>query len=176
MGDGDVGEIRAAECIIADRPAFLVAVRSVAQVHNAHIICFNADMVAGSAHVQAAVDHAVRSFRDGSAISNTFEMEALLYAAGSRQCNIGASFGIHEGKNRLWVCCCSPCPCEEVFTALIPSMEFVSGDSWNSMDPDREKSLMKLFDIPIEELQTLQNKDRIVDLILERVALLDVMR
>jgi len=169
------GDIRAATCAIADRAVFLDAIRKIAEVHDTHIICFNADMVAGTAHVRAAVDHAIRSFREGNAISNTLEMEALLYAAGSRQCSIGASFGIHEGNNRLWVCCC-PGPCEEVFTELRSLMQFVSGDSWNDIDPERQEHLMKLFDISPEELRTLENESQIIDLILERVTLLDVMR
>lgn len=173
--DAGAEDVRAAECTIADRPAFLEVLRSVALEHDTHIICFNADMVAGKAHVRSAVDHAVRTFREGNAISNTLEMEALLYAAGSRQCSIGASFGIREGKNRLWVCC-SPGPCGEVFTALEPVMQFVYGDSWNGIDREKQERLMKLFDITPEELQTLSDNRRIVDLVLERVALLDVLR
>ena len=167
--------IRAAVCMIADRAAFLETLRTVAALHDTHIICFNADMVAGTAHVRAAVDHAVRSVREGTAISNTLEMEALLYAAGSRQCSVGASFGIHEGENRLWICC-SPDPCEDAFTALRPVMEFVAGDSWNELDQEHEERLMKLFDISSVELQTLGSRSRITDLVLERVSLLDVLR
>jgi KEOPS complex subunit Cgi121 len=169
------GDIRAAICTITDRAAFLEAIRAVADTYDTHIICFNADMVAGSSHVRAAIDHAVRSFREGCAISNTIEMEALLYAAGSRQCSIGASFGIHEGENRLWVCS-HPGSCQEIFTALNPFMIFVHGDSWNTIGPDRLENLMRLFDITTEELRTIEDKTRITDLILERVAMLDVMR
>jgi len=169
------GDIRAATCAIADRAAFLETIRRIAEAHDVHIICFNADMLAGIRHARAALDHAVRSFESGSAISNTLEMETLLYAAGSRQCSIGASFGIHEGDNRLWVCC-YPSPCEEVFTALRPVLDFVSGDSWNRIDPERQERLMTLFDISSKELQTLGEEHRFVDLVLERVALLDVMR
>jgi len=168
-------DIRAAVCTIMDRAAFLATLRTVAEAHHTHIICFNADMVAGRIHVQKAVDHAVRSFDGGSAISKTLEMEALLYAAGSRQCNIGASFGIREGENRLWVCCV-PGPCEGAFYALRPVMQFVSGDSWNRIDPEHQERLMKLFDISSEEIRAAGDENRILDLILERVALLDVMR
>jgi len=168
-------DIRAAVCTITDRAVFLATLRTVADTHHTHIICFNADLVAGRVHVQKAIDHAVRSFEGGSAISKTLEMEALLYAAGSRQCNIGASFGIHEGENRLWVCCV-PGPCEGVFCALLPVMQFVSGGSWNDTDPDRKQRLMQLFDISSDELRTLGNESRIIDLVLERVALLDAMR
>ena len=169
------GNIRAATCVIADRAAFLEAIRAVAEANDVHIICLNADMLAGIQHARAALDHAVRSFESGTAISNTLEMETLLYAAGSRQCSIGASFGIHEGNNRLWVCC-YPEPCEEVFTALRQLLEFVSGDSWNRIDRERQERLMALFDISSKELQTQGVECRFVDLVIERVALLDVMR
>ena len=169
------GDIRAATCAIADRVAFLEAIRAVAEAYDVHIICFNADMLAGMQHARAALDHAVRSFESGNAISNTLEMETLLYAAGSRQCSIGASFGIHEGDNRLWVCC-YPDPCEKVFAALRSILEFVPGDSWNRIDPERQERLMTLFDISSKELQTQGVESRFVDLVLERVALLDVMR
>jgi tRNA threonylcarbamoyladenosine modification (KEOPS) complex Cgi121 subunit len=55
-------------------------------------------------------------------------------------------------------------------------MQFVSGDSWNGIDQEKQERLMKLFDITPEELQTLSDNRRIVDLVLERVALLDVLR
>jgi tRNA threonylcarbamoyladenosine modification (KEOPS) complex Cgi121 subunit len=55
-------------------------------------------------------------------------------------------------------------------------MQFVSGDSWNGIDQEKEERLMKLFDITQEELQTQQDRSRIIDLVLERVALLDVLR
>jgi len=173
--DTGKGDIRAAMCTIADRAVFLNAIRAIAVAHDTHIICFNADMVAGTAHVRAALDHAIRSFREGNAISNTLEMETLLYAAGSRQCSIGASFGIHEGENRLWVCC-YPGRGKEIFVALSSVMAFVSGDSWNVIDPDRQRRLMQLFDISTEELKAVGSETRITDLVLERVTLLDVMR
>ncbi|MFA4877214.1 MAG: KEOPS complex subunit Cgi121 [Methanoregula sp.] len=173
--DMGIGDIRAAVCMIHDRAAFLKDLKNIAAANNTCIICFNADMVAGKAHVRAAIDHAVRSFCEGNAISNTLEMEALLYAAGSRQCNIGTSFGIHEGENQLWVCC-YPDVGNAVFSALEPVMQFVSGSSWNIIDPERQKRLMDLFGITPGELKTQENETRIVDLVLERVALLDALR
>jgi KEOPS complex subunit Cgi121 len=169
------GEIRAAVCTIRDRTAFLEAIRTVAETNRTHIICLNAEMVAGTAHVRSALDHAVRSFAEGKAISNTLEMETLLYAAGSRQCNIGASFGIREGGNRLFVCC-HPGPCEALFSALAPFMTFVNGAGWDVIDSGRRQRLMQLFGITPEELGTLGDPERFADLVLERVALLDVMK
>ena len=92
-------------CTIRDLAAFLRDLRAVAADHDTHIICFNADMIAGRVHALSAVARAVRAFEEGDTISNTLEMESLLFAAGSRQCNIAASFGIHEGENRVYICC-----------------------------------------------------------------------
>jgi KEOPS complex subunit Cgi121 len=121
-----------------------------------------------------AVYHAVRSFERGDSISNTLEMEALLYAAGSRQCNVGASFGIHNGENYLWICCI-PSP-EGVWQALEREFSFLQDNSWDQINGEKRDLLMKLFRIPQTELASLESPCRIRDLVLERVALLEVLR
>jgi len=131
-------------------------------------------MLAGKQHAETAIRYAVRSFERGDPISNTLEMEALLYAAGSRQCNVGASFGIRAGKNHLWVCCYPQTP--GIWDALAPDLSFLSADAWESIDEKKQESLMQIFGITTEELSTLESADRIMDLILERVALLEVIR
>jgi KEOPS complex subunit Cgi121 len=167
-------EIRAATCIIDDKSSFLRRLQEVARQFHVHIICFNADLLVGRRHAEAAVHYAVRSFESGDSISNTLEMEALLYAAGSRQCNVAASFGIHEGENRLWVCCYPPSG--GVWEALAPILSFRAGLDWDEIDKKKQDSLMQLFGITDEELNSLESTDRIVDLVLERVALLQVLR
>jgi KEOPS complex subunit Cgi121 len=166
-------EIRAARCTIHDPGTFLHDLRVVAAAHNTHIICFNADMIAGRAHAAIAVARAVRAFEGGITISNTIEMESLLYAGGTRQCNIAASFGIHKGENRVYICCY---PAREgVWAALEPLFRFV-GEDWDAIDPDKRKVLMETFGVSPEELAAAGGDMRIVDLVLERVALLQVMR
>lgn len=167
-------EIRAALCRIDDKGAFLQVLKTISQRFNTHIICFNADMIAGKRHVESAVLHAVRSFRRGDAISNTLEMEALLYAAGSRQCNVAASFGIRKGENRLWVCCYPPGG--GVWETLTTILQLQDRDTWEGIDQKKQEKLMQIFEITPAELDSLDNTDRIVDLVLERVALLDVLR
>lgn len=167
-------EIRAATCRITDVPAFLGRLRNIAGQFNTHVICFNADMLAGKRHAETALRYAVRSYTRGVAISNTLEMEALLYAAGSRQCNVAASFGIHEGENRLWICCFPFSP--GVWDALSTDFSFLGEERQDFMDGKKRDTLMKIFGITAEELSTLDNPEKIEDLILERVALLEVQR
>ena len=90
-------EIRQAKITVDDRDAFLQMIQEIARSYSTHIVCFDADKLAGRDHANAALQHAQRSFYSDKPISNSFEMEALLFAAGSRQCLVAALFGIHEG-------------------------------------------------------------------------------
>jgi KEOPS complex subunit Cgi121 len=129
-------------------------------------------MIAGERHVRKAVFNAVRSFRQGNPISNTLEMEALLYAAGTRQCAIASSFGIHNGENRIYVCCY---PAHKgVWEALSLCLELTE-ENEEEMDQQKQERLITLFEISDSELETI-GKERITDLVLERVALLNAVR
>jgi KEOPS complex subunit Cgi121 len=168
-----LSKIRTAYCTINDRAVFLRNLQVVAGDYNTHIICFNADMIAGKVHADTAMAQAVRAFEEGTNISNTLEMEALLYAAGSRQCNIASSFGIHEGENRIWIGC-SP-DRDEVWTALAPFFRYTQED-WDAIDAEKKVCLMKIFSISPEEIEAAGGDGRLIDLVLERVALLQVLR
>ena len=129
-----------AQCEIQDRTAFLKELREIARQYTMHIICFNADMLAGMPHAQSAVEHAARSFQEGTAISNTIEMESLLYAAGSRQCNTASSFGIREGANNLFICC-YPFPQKGVWDRLAHLFQFLR-ESEEIIDNEKKVRLM----------------------------------
>jgi KEOPS complex subunit Cgi121 len=165
-------KIRQAKITVDDREAFLRMIQGIARSYSTHIICFDADKLAGQDHAEAALQHAQRSFFSEKPISNSFEMEALLFAAGSRQCLVAALFGIQEGENRMFVC--SYPVSEDVWKDLSHHMHFVS-EKWDEMTPDKEARLMILFSITQEELDV-AGRDRIKDLILERIALLHVNR
>jgi KEOPS complex subunit Cgi121 len=165
--------IRTAYCTINDRAVFLRNLQVVAGDYDTHIICFNADMIAGKVHAETAMAQAVRVFEEGTNISNTLEMEALLYAAGSRQCNIASSFGIHEGENRVWIGC-SP-DRDNIWIALAPFFRY-SQENWDCIDAEKRVCLMKNFFICQEEIDAAGGDERLVDLVLERVALLQVLQ
>jgi len=167
-------EIRAAVCCVDDKPGFLRLLKDVARRFNTLIICFNADMLAGRRHAESAILHAIRSYESGNAISNSLEMEALLYAAGSRQCNIAASFGIHDGENHLWVCCYPSSGC--VWDTLAPVFQYHDANAWEEIDDRKREHLMQIYEITPVELESLECGERFTDLVLERVALLKVMR
>jgi len=165
-------EIRTAIFNVPGCSKFLSGLRAVATTHSTRIICFNADMMAGRAHVEAAMTRALRSVRSGTAISSSLEMEALLYASGSRQCSIAERFGIHEGENRAYVCLCPPS--DAATRDLCTLLEFVDED-WETLPDQKKERLREAFGITAGELAA-AGPGRLRALVLERVALLDVYR
>lgn len=165
-------EIRAAVFTIRDCDRFLQSLRTIASGTGTTIICFNADNLAGIRHAEAALYHALRSWTAGTQIANTLEMEALLYASGSRQCSVASSFGVHTGKNRAYIGCCPAC--DGVWDALTPLVRFVR-KNWEDIDTERRTRLQELFSISEEEIAAV-GESRFADLVLERVALLEVYR
>ena len=169
---GHACDVRTATCFVGDQIAFLQKIRAIGESFDTHIICFNAGMLAGKRHARTALLHAVRSFHNGSMVSNTLEMEALLFAAGSRQCSVAALFGVHDGENTMFVCCY---PTRDgVWDALKPLMS-VTDENRDLIDPHKRAYLMKLFEITEEEIATCSG-DCITELVLERIALLEVYR
>lgn len=166
-------EIRTATITVTSPGAFLRRLRTIMQENAVTIVCFNAANMAGMPHARAALAHAIRSFNGRSPIAKTLEMEALLYAAGTRQCTEAAALGIHEGENRVYVCCCPPRP--GIWETLSLLMHFTD-DEGDQFDPDKIARLRRLFSIPAEEIDAAGGIGRLQDLVIERVALLDAFR
>lgn len=160
-------------CLTVDNSAiFLANVRNMALKHACNIILFNADNMAGIAHVEAALCHAFRAAEEKTCISHSVEMDALLYAAGSRQCASAIRFGIHDGLNRVYLCICPPRA--SAWKNIQPLVTEVD-DDWEDIDPNKVAHLMEIFGITPAELRA-SGSHRLKELVLERVALLEVYR
>jgi len=165
-------EIRTATFCVKNRENLLYTLRQIARDHETTIVCFDANLLVGRQHAEAAMYHAVRSFYGEATIANSLEMEALLYASGTRQCSSATRFGVHNGENNSYVCCCPPR--KNVWIALLQLMTF-EDTGWDSLDSEKRSRLKILFSISDEELSTV-GELRFSDLVLERVALLEVYR
>jgi len=160
---------------VEDKTRFLNDLRRIADDYMTHIILLDANHVAGREHVAAALRHAWRSWESGEPIANSFEMEVLLYAAGTRQCHLAGSFGIHPGENQAYIVICPPIPGAQ--ERLADLVEFVDSDREEEVEikPAKRKVLAEFFGITPEEVAVV-GEDRFRELVLERVALLDVYR
>ncbi|MDI6866988.1 KEOPS complex subunit Cgi121 [Methanoculleus sp.] len=165
-------EIYTAVFTIEDKREFLNEVRRIASDYRTHIILFDAGRLAGREHVKTALRHAWRAWSRGEGISNSFEMEALLYAAGTRQCHLAGSCGVHTGENRAYLAICPPAP--GVRERLADLVEFVDTDL-EEISPEKRESLAEHFGITPAEVAVV-GEERFRELVLERVALLEVYR
>lgn len=172
MQIGECG-IRQVIIDIEDLPRFLEIIRSVGERNHTHIIVFNSEMMAGKDHAISALSHAIRAENEKRRISNSLEMEGLLYASGSRQCIDGMKFGIHEGINRSYLCLC---PWQERTWNELSESISPNYDDWEEISPQKAFLLMDLFEITKEEVEITGGLHRIRELVLERIALLDAYR
>ncbi len=164
-------EIRAA-VIEGCRPEELIQnAQRVGQQTRCCIVCLDMDRVAGRRHVESAIQHALRAYQGGDCIADTLEMEVLLYAGGTRQTRIGRYFGVQEDTRKVFLCFMPPSE------NAVQGMELLVRYIEEEEDQSGEKlqRLMELFDISREEMDTV-GRERIPDLVIERVALLEVYK
>jgi len=205
--------VKKADVHIEDISVFLNSLKKIADEKSAYIICLNEENIAGFEHIESALFHAARSWFEDKPISNSYEMEVLLYASGTRQCSIAGKFGLKKGENKLIVCVCRKEGPEEEksdedrnrilrineeifdeisnksYPSFFPagftdcSILAIKGNAFDKktieksgrIDKPRMKRLMKLFDITKEEIESV-GVERLEDLVLEKVALLDVSK
>jgi KEOPS complex subunit Cgi121 len=164
-------QIRTAKVEIKDLNDFLSRIRDISNKLGTHIICLNADMIAGRVHAELAMKLAYRSFfRGKNPISNSFEMEVLLYAGGTRQCTDAGRFGIHEGFNSVYICIC---PKNDAAIELLEKLVTFTKNDSDLNNGKKSYRLASLFGISNDEIEAV-GPDQLSDLVLERVALLDV--
>ncbi|MBT8508437.1 hypothetical protein AZH53_08470 [Methanomicrobiaceae archaeon CYW5] len=169
-------EIRHACAEITNEAEFLAAVRTIADAEGSAVICIDADRVAGEAHVRAALAHAVRSFYvEETPVANSFEMETLLWTGATRQCNEATRFGIHTGICRLFVVICPPSGGASAALAGIMTFHDDEAEGWEELTPAKRERLRRLYGISPEE-EAIVGPERFAELVIERVALLEVYR
>lgn len=151
-----------------------VVKETIAQINDAAdkadftVVLFDADKIAGFAHIESAVAHAKRSFAEGKQIARSLSMEILVYASGQRQCSLASKFGLHDGENKVYVLILDGD--EEKAAALV--REIVS--ECEPFAPNKEK-LKAEFGITDAEMEA-AGENRIEELVIERVALVDAWK
>jgi KEOPS complex subunit Cgi121 len=164
-------EIRHASMTLDDPAAFLRQIREVSNELGTHVVVLDAEKMAGKEHVRSALEHAARSCARGDPIARSFEMEAMLYAAGTRQTRIARNFGPHSGENRCFIGV-SP-PDAATWSRLARTVRYEPEPE--ALSDRHRQRLCALYEISEKEL-AIVGTDRLTELVLERVALLDAYR
>ena len=165
-------EIIGAKGNIQDIDNFLKEIESFAKNHNIIIQAFDADMIFGKNHLISSVNHAVRSIDRKTNTTNSLEMEILLYSSGERQLKLAIpKMGVKDGETRAAFVFVG----DKVPKQLID--DFLSLSSLNQDDKllDGDENTLKKFGINEDEIKTV-TKDKYGDLILEKVAMVDIIK
>ncbi len=151
--------------VINDTEKFLQKLKKTSKEKNTVIQALDADKLAGEEHIRFAVEKAMNSFEKGRNVSKDLAKEIMLYAAGTRQINRAMRLGVHNGKNNIALVVIGE---ELAFDEITPEHVL-------QYDSSKDDALMDIFNITKEELHA-SGEDKIPALILERVALVDVLK
>jgi KEOPS complex subunit Cgi121 len=164
---------------ISDVDEFLRRLLEVATEERLVIQVVNAEVVYGEEHLLSAAEHALRSFAQGTNATNSLALEILLYAAGERQITKAIKkMGVGRGRQKLAFILLDPDNRRKTRQAYDHSVEKLS--SMFHLKPDDGVlqgtiDTLRRFGITDLELQTVP-QEKYGDLILERVAMVDVLK
>jgi len=142
-------------------------VKSFEKAHDCTVQIFRADRIFGAIHLAVALEHAQRSFEQGRNRSSHLGTEVLLYAAADRQ--------IKNAIKLLGV------TADTVETALLLVGDAEPDELLASLGLDRDDSVLEgekdyaAFGIGEDEIAAV-GRERVSDLILERMALSELER
>jgi tRNA threonylcarbamoyladenosine modification (KEOPS) complex Cgi121 subunit len=161
-------------------PKELVA-RAKTDTYPCMVQLFDADSIAGSTHLIYASVNAFKAFRQGRNISQSLDIEILLYVSTQRQISEAIrKVGLQPSTSRIAAVLVAEN--EQILNEAEFSLEAsILGERDDSvLAPEgKRKRLLQLFDITDKEVEALANSkvgDVLPWLIVERSALLDVRR
>lgn len=151
-----------------DPEAVLRKAREWTGNHGGEALLADAGSVFGVDHLESAALHAERSQQTGSMVAHSLGLEALRYISGERQVRDAIRVaGIHPGTDRIALLLFGDGSIDELIASL----------GWSRDDRvlDAKGKDLALLGLGAIALSTVP-PDRVVDLALERTALLDVDR
>lgn len=152
---------------VSDPEKTLNAARSCCE-SDGSVQLMRSHMIFGRIHLESAVDHAIRSFEEGRNSSNSLATEVLLYSSGTKQIDVAIEkMGIREGDSRIALVAFGAFD----LSAFLEKMNFVQDD--NVLEGDI--SMLSEFGIDSKEIASVP-ESRVFDLVLERVALVDLLK
>ena len=165
-------KILGAKTIIENVDTFLEQISNFSDKNNLVIQAFNADVIYGKSHLISAVHHAQRAFERKINTTNSIEKEILLYASGERRLKLAIpKIGVVEGNvNVVFVFIGDIISNKHIYEfitifCLIKDEKVIEGD----------ENTLKRFGLNELEIKTV-NKNNYSNLILEKVAMVDIIK
>ncbi len=154
---------------------FLAAVDTISDEYDCTVQAFDARYVVSRAHLERAVELADRAIERDENVARERAVEILLYAAGRRQIDQALAMGVSEGRgpvvivvDRIRDSDGNPSDAE---ASAAEALE-VEVDAEPTLGEFDEERVREFFGVDDTELAATDGT--LVDIVLERVALLDV--
>lgn len=162
---------------------FLSVLREIADKYVVTVQALDATLIAGAEHIKSAVKKAIRAVGRKNSITSALGLEILLYAAGRRQIERALAMGVKEGEKEVVVVIVDSGG-EKDLGVVVEEVKRKTGivedpirDLELESDHNKHKreKLKQFFGITDDELNAVGEK-KLKMLVLERVALLDVLK
>ena len=162
----------AGTCEIADVNGFLHILRDIASRYGITVQAIDAGKTAGTIHILAAAEKAIRAVQRHDSISDDLGMEILLYASGNRQIKRALSMGVRTGRNEIVFVAVG----DEIPEGAISELEnLVSTADVTGYTREKRDAITTFFSITETEIATV-GEENIPQLVLERVALMGLWK
>lgn len=176
-------KIVAGKVSISNTDDFLSLLKNIAHKYAVTIQAMDAELIAGEEHIKSAVRKAIRAVERKRGITSDLSMEILLYAAGKRQIERALAMGVSEGEKEVAIVIVdadvgvggakdlSGATEEVKMRTGIEEKQIQELES----DENKKDRVKKFFNITEDEIKAVGEK-KLKMLVLERVALLDVLK
>ncbi len=155
--------------VIRDKWQLISAIKDLKSRHGCIVQALDADMIASERHLRFAVQKALAAFSEARNIAKDEGMEIMRYASGERQIERALFMRVSDSTQRIALVLVgsSPLPDDWELSRIIELDGL--GCSFSA------KAVIEAFNISSEELCAV-GEERIEDLVIERVALVDTYR
>ncbi len=162
--------------VISNVNEFISMVADFSQETKVGIQLLDANFVFGKDHIISSFEHAKRAILRDEASTNSFEMELLLYAAGERQIKHAISkMGVKNGDAKFAAIFIindkKVGNIDNIIDNFLQFFNFKRDDE--VLDPDKSKLID--FGIKKQSIDSVK-KDQLFHLVLEKIALVDVIK
>ncbi|WP_292461530.1 KEOPS complex subunit Cgi121 [Methanolobus sp.] len=154
-------------------PEFLSQISSIASANSTVIQAMDAGKVAGEKHVSFAVRKTLRAIEENYNAAKDPGIEIMRYASGKRQIEEAFSMGIHEGDMDLVFVIMGDT--EGVNRSMESLRSVISEKDVISYSSRKRDNIISQFGITEKEIEAV-GEEMIPDLVIERVALVDVLK
>lgn len=168
---------------ISDVDVFLSRLKAIAHKYAVTIQAMDAELIAGEEHIKSAVEKAIRALKRKRSITSDLGLEILLYASGRRQIERALGMGVTEGKKNVAIVIVDErgekdleVVAEEVKRKIgIEEVPIRELESELDYEGNKKERIKEFYNITEDEVNAVGEK-KLKMLVLERVALLDVLK